>query len=195
LWLLSWLELLLLWWCIVPITNTAPALKSVKNTSSTASKAEKAIQSITKDRAEALSGFGQLAQVPLIALKQYADCGAVSLYWEGIAGEVAKLAETQPAVANVIDPLIKVGPYTGLITAVLPFILQIGVNHKLLSPGAMGTVPATALSAQAESSLAKQELEALTVQRDAEKEAAAVRAEIAESRRALADVQTDATGN
>lgn len=168
----------------MPITNAPPP--STKNTSST-TKVSKA-DSLTKDRAEALTSLGQFAQVPLIATKQFADAGAVSLYWPGVATEVAKLAESQPAIAKLIDPLMQVGPYSALIMAVLPFVLQIGVNHGMVSAGAMGTVPKTSLSAQVEASLAKQELEALTIQRDAERESAAVRQEIAESRKALADM-------
>ena len=171
----------------MPITNAAPALNRTKNVSSTASKAPKE-STVTKDRAEALTSLGQCAQVPLIATKQFADAGAVSLYWPGVATEVAKLAESQPAIAKLIDPLMQVGPYSALIMAVLPFVLQIGVNHKMVAAGAMGTVPATSLSSQVEASLARQELEALTIQRDAEKEAAEMRAEIAASRKALSDL-------
>jgi hypothetical protein len=180
----------------MPIIN-APAANATKNTSST-TKAAKTAASVTKDRADALTGLGQLAQVPLIATKQFADAGAVSLYWPDVSTEIAKLAESQPAIAKLVDPLLQIGPYTGLVMAVLPFILQIGVNHKFLTPGAMGTVPATTLSAQVESSLAKQELEALTIQRDAEREAAAMRKDIEDSRRALTDAmrdqQVDTTG-
>lgn len=171
--------------------GSAPALKTTKNVSSTATKAPKE-STLTKDRAEALTSLGQFAQVPLIATKQFADAGAVSMYWPGVATELAKLAETQPAIAKLVDPLMQVGPYSAIIMAVLPFVLQIGVNHKMVSPGAMGTVPATTLSSQVEASLARQELEALTIQRDAEKEAAEMRAEIAASRKALTELSQEA---
>jgi hypothetical protein len=120
------------------------------------------------------------------------------MHWPDVSAEIAKLAASQPAIAKLVDPLIQIGPYTGLVTALLPFILQIGVNHGRFSPGAMGTVPATTLASQIESAIAKQELEALTIQRDAERETAAMRRDIALSRKALADamrdVQVDATG-
>lgn len=169
----------------MPIVNAPPPV--VKKTASSVQRVAKESQ-LTKDRADALNGLGQLLQVPLIATKQHADAGAVSLYWPNIASEVAKLAESQPAIAKLIDPLIQIGPYTGLVMAVLPFVLQLGVNHKMVQPGAMGTVPAITLSSQVEASLAKQELEALTVQRDAEKASAALRQEIEESRKAVAEM-------
>jgi hypothetical protein len=191
LWLSSWLVSRLFWWCEMPIVNSAPVMNRAKNVSSTATAKPSKASTLTKDRAEALTSLGQFAQVPLIATKQFADAGAVSLYWPGVATELANLAESQPAIAKLIDPLMQVGPYSALIMAVLPFVLQIGVNHRMVSPGAMGTVPATSLSSQVEASLAKQELEALTIQRDAEKEAAEMRAEIAASRKALAELNSE----
>jgi hypothetical protein len=49
----------------------------------------------------------------------------------------------------------------------------------------MGTVPAVTLTSQVEASLAQAEFEALKVQLDAEKAAAAIKEEIAESRRQM----------
>jgi hypothetical protein len=171
----------------MPITNAPPPV--VKKPAATAKPVRES--GLTKDRTDALASLGQLAQVPLIATKQYADAGAVSMYWPNVASEIAKLADSQPAIAKLVDPLMQVGPYAALIAAGLPFLLQIGVNHKMISAGAMGTVPASTLSAQIESSLAKQELEALTIQRDAERESAEMRREIDDSRKALADAMRD----
>jgi hypothetical protein len=171
----------------MPVTNaTAPPSHATKPTA-----AEKKSSGILAERTDALNGLGQLAQVPLIATKQYADAGAVGLHWPDVAKEIAKLADSEPRIAQLIDPLIKVGPYTGLVAAVLPFMLQIGVNHGRVQAGVMGTVPGSTLDAQVQSSLAKAELEALTVQNEAEKAVAAMREEIIQSRRALADAMTD----
>ena len=168
----------------MPVTNaTAPPAHAAKPTA-----AEKKASGLQKDRTDALTGLGQLAQAPLIATKQYADAGAVGLHWPGIATEIAKLAESEPRIANLIDPLIKVGPYTGLIAAILPFMLQFGVNHGRVQAGVMGTVPGSTLDAQIQLSLSKAELEALTLQLDAEQGAAAMREQIAESRRAMSNV-------
>lgn len=138
-------------------------------------------------REEALNGFGQIGQVPLLAFKMYADVGAMSLHWPNIAKELAALADTQEPIAAVIDPLIKVGPYTALITAVLPLAMQVAVNHGKAPAGAMGTVPATTLTAQVETGLAMAELEALKMQQEAEKAAAEMREEIAVARKQMTD--------
>ena len=161
--------------------STAPSIKQTPNKSST-SKPSTGGNATHKARAEAVMSLGQLGQVPLIALKQYADAGAISLHWPKISEEIATLAETQPAIANLIDPLLQVGPYAALVTAVLPFILQIGVNHNRIQPGAMGTVPGSSLSAQIETAIAQAEAEALKLQLDAEKSSNAIRAEITKQR-------------
>jgi hypothetical protein len=167
----------------MPVTNaTAPPSHAAKPTV-----AAKKTETVLKARTDALTGLGQLAQVPLIATKQYADAGAVGLHWPEVAKEIATLADSEPRIAQLIDPLIKVGPYTGLIAAILPFVLQLGVNHGRVQAGVMGTVPSSTLDAQVQSSLAKAELEALTAQHEAEQAAAAMREEIAESRRAMAN--------
>jgi hypothetical protein len=123
----------------------------------------------------------------LLATKQYADAGAIGLHWPNVAEELATLAESQPAIAKFIDPLIKAGPYTGLVMAILPFAAQIAVNHGRISAGAMGTQPGNSLSAQVEASLAQAEMEALSAQLAAEKAAQALRDEIRLARKQMAD--------
>jgi hypothetical protein len=165
----------------MPITNAGPPPATKTTPKPTAPKTAKD-SALNAARTDALNGFGQLAQVPLIATKMYADAGAVGQYWPKIAKEIANLADSQDQIAKLIDPLIQVGPYTGLITAVLPFVLQIGVNHGRVSAGAMGTVPKETLSSQVETALAQAQLEALKTQRDAENAARAMRQEIASAR-------------
>jgi hypothetical protein len=60
----------------------------------------------------------------------YADAGAIAQHGPGISQETAKLAEQNESVANVIDYLTQAGPYMGLVSVVLPFVLQLAVNHN-----------------------------------------------------------------
>lgn len=169
----------------MPITSAPPPMggSSAKRTSTTA----KATQSTKAKRVEAINGLGQLAQAPLLATKQYADAGAIGLHWGGIAEELATLAESQPAIAKFVDPLIKAGPYTGLVMAILPFAAQIAVNHGRIAAGAMGTQPGNSLAAQIEASLAQAEMESLSAQLAAEKAAQALRDEIRLARKQMSD--------
>jgi len=127
--------------------------------------------------------------VPLVATKQLADAAAIGMHWPKLAHEIAVLAETQEAVANVIDPLMKVGPFAGLIAAAIPLAMQLAVNHGRMKPGQMGTVPAVSLQSQMETAMAQAELQALRMQQEAEEQAARARAEIQASRDNIAKMQ------
>lgn len=124
----------------------------------------------TADRAEGLNGLGQLGQAGLIAGKLYADAGALGLHWGNISREVATLAETDETIAKIIDPVLRVGPYTALIGAVLPLVAQIGVNHGRIPAGTMGTVSGRMLESQIQTTLMNAELEAKRAQAQAEAE-------------------------
>jgi hypothetical protein len=174
----------------MPITSSPPP---THGGNSGVAAVRKVSAAVTKKREEALADLGTLAQVPLIALKQYADVGAVNLHWPNVAREVAKLAEQEESIAKIIDPLMMVGPYAGLVSAVLPLILQLGVNHGRMSAGAMNTVPPSALGSQVEAAIAQQEVAALRVQLESEKEANAVRKEIDKARRDMIAMQQKET--
>src|SRR6267154_2245229 len=113
----------------MPITN-APPLRT-PSTSTKATTSSK-VPTVTESREEALNGLGQIVQLPLIGFKLHADAGAVGLYWPPIAKEISKLADGDERIAHLIDPLIKIGPYTALIAAALPFFAQLAVNHGMI---------------------------------------------------------------
>lgn len=171
----------------MPIVNTPPPVNSgSKRTSSTSSAPR---QTTKAKREEAINGLGQLAQAPLLAFKQYADAGTLGIHWPNVAKELAELAESQPVIANFVDPLIKVGPYTGLVMAILPFATQILVNHGRIPAGAMGTQPGNSIAAQVEASLAQAEMQSLQAQLEAERAAQALRDQIKKARKDMADSQ------
>ena len=106
-------------------------------------------RSITAARREGLESIGGVLILIASTAKQYADAGAVSLHWPGIAEEGAKLAETNDAVARGIDALCNFGPMAGLIGAALPFALQIAANHGRIDWGsakALGVIEPEALA-------------------------------------------------
>ena len=175
----------------MPIEFAAPPPKSTPNASGASPARNRATPRLTAEREEAVAQLGMFAQVPLMATKQLADAAALGLYWPKISHEVAKLAETQESIAQVIDPLIRVGPYAGLIAAFIPLLAQLAVNHGRVKPGLAGTVPAIALQSQMETEIAKTELQALRVQQEAEEQAAIARKEIQASRDALNKAQME----
>jgi len=171
----------------MPFTNDSTPPSGAQNRSSRPKTTK--IPASRAARTEAINGLGQLAQVPLIAFKQYADAAVIGKYWGNVSQELATLAESDPVIAKVVDPLLNVGPYAGLVVAVLPMVVQVLVNHGITAPGAMGTVPKNALAAQMEAELAQVELAAMQAQAAAEKTAQETRNSIELARRQMTDAQ------
>lgn len=128
-------------------------------------------------RTVGLMGLGQLAQGGLMISKQYADAAAIGMHWQGIAVEVAKLSETQPAIAGVVDTIIQAGPYAALITAVMPLAMQLAVNHGLIpmSAGLTGVIPPDILKTQMESQMLQMQADAMRQQQQARMDAEAAK--------------------
>jgi len=148
----------------MPITNTSPP--PARKTPVSVPRTDK----LQASREEALTGLGQLAYIPLLATKQYADAGALDMHGPGISREIAILAAREERVAKIVDPLLMVGPYAALVAAVLPLAMQLAVNHGRVDAGPMNTVPASALESRVKTQLAKMEAEQLRLQREAEAE-------------------------
>lgn len=87
----------------------------------------------TKDelRRDALDGVLQLAQFGCLAFGDFADAGAIGVFGPPMANETVKLANENAKVASKVDLLIEVGPYAGLVAAIIPFVAQLLVNHKV----------------------------------------------------------------
>lgn len=64
-----------------------------------------------------------------------ADSAAVSTYGPNISAAINQLALEKPEVASALDRLLAVGPYTVLIAAVAPLMMQIASNHGISLPG------------------------------------------------------------
>jgi hypothetical protein len=132
---------------------------------------EAAPSQTVQNRFRGLQGVGQGLQIACAMGRQYADAGAIGMYWDGIAQQTAELAETNVWVAKVADTLIQAGPLAGLVAAVAPLALQIMANHNVVDPGSvasMGVVHPDTLSAQIRAGMAKQAVEALQAQQQAE---------------------------
>jgi hypothetical protein len=139
-------------------------------------------RSLREVREEGLLGIGQLAQAGCVSMGQLADAGAVGRFFPPIAHEIAVLAETNTYAANMADVLLKVGPYAGLVTAMLPLVFQVAVNHGMFNNG-MGlqnfnVVPKETLEAQMRAELTRQMLEMQQLHAEALREAAKAEEEL-----------------
>jgi hypothetical protein len=132
-----------------------------------------------KDRVEGVNGIFQLAGLGFIMTGQFADAGAVSLHGPAISNEVVNLAEGDDRIAAVVDKLLQVGPYAGLVAAVMPLVLQILANHKIVPAdklGAAGVKLPETLESEVKTAMELQALEALRQQMAMEEELAEQRA-------------------
>lgn len=167
----------------MPIDTSA--VKAPPRRTSQGSKPAAAIQPVTtqspyEKRLDGLLGLGQLASAGLLMANQYADAAAIGQHFHPIAVELAKIADSNEAIAKPIDFLIEVGPYGALVTAVLPLALQIMANHRVINANAMlgqGVVPPEVLESQMKANVARMQTEALQAQRAAMQEAQAAEAE------------------
>lgn len=132
-------------------------------------------------RYQGISGVGQLIQGGLMLTKNYADAAAVGMHWDGVAKEVATLAESEPAIARVVDLVIQAGPYAGLIAAVMPLAMQLAANHGLIPSGGMtGVVPPEVLRSQMEAQILQQQAQALRERQEAMRAAEAAKNDLQE---------------
>lgn len=94
----------------------------------------KIIQGKTAQQAytEAAEGGLQIAAFAATAVGLHADAAAISMHAENVAPEIAKLAEGNAKVAAGLEWLTENGPYAALISACLPMLLQVAVNHGLV---------------------------------------------------------------
>lgn len=147
---------------------------------------------LTEQREEAVQGIFQIAGLGFIILGQYADAGAIDMHAPGIAHEAADLAQTNEGVAKGIDYLLQVGPYAGLIAVSMPLIMQLLVNHKVLPADKLSganVVKPEVLESQVKTAMARQAMEAIKAQQEAERELAELQAEMMASQNGAAPTE------
>jgi hypothetical protein len=154
----------------------APPRKSTPGRSNArqAAAVQPATQSLNEARRQGLMGLAQLGQGVALLFGQYADAAAIGQFFPPVAAELANVADGNDTFAKPIDILIEVGPYGGLIAAVLPFGLQIAANHgwvKAETLAGQGVVPPQVLESQMKARMAQMQAEALRQQRDAIRQA------------------------
>lgn len=86
-----------------------------------------------------LEGLGQMAAFAL-SFKSPPDAAAVLMHTPDIAAALNDLAQQKPEVAAVLDKILAAGPYGAILSAVVPLVVQVLVNHGKVGPGLMGTV-------------------------------------------------------
>jgi hypothetical protein len=135
------------------------------------------------ERKEAVNGLFQLAALGCVITGNPADAGAIGKHGDGIAAEVAKLAESNARLGGTLDKLLDAGPLAGVIAAVLPLSFQLMANHGVVKAeflSGAGVVAPETLAAEVRANQLRMQRDALKAQNDAEREMAQMRHETAE---------------
>lgn len=128
-------------------------------------------KTIDELREEAIGGILQIVQFGCLAFGNYADAGAIGHYGPPFVNEGVKLASENEAIASKVDLLIKVGPYAAFVGILIPFSLQIAVNHGVFKAEQFanaGIVSPQSLEYDMKATIAKQQYEAMQRQKEAE---------------------------
>lgn len=89
---------------------------------------------VQHDREEAVAGIFQIASFMCVATGQLADAAALNIHGANVSRETAALATRYDKVGALLDGLSQVGPFTAILAATMPLVIQIAVNHKRISP-------------------------------------------------------------
>src|ERR1700685_1461021 len=108
-------------------------------------------QSMHDTREQGILGLGQIGQAICMMREWFADAVPIQIDWPNVARETASLADQDERLGKAIDYLVSAGPYAGLLTAVLPFGMQIAANHGRIdaraASGLGGVMPPEMLEA------------------------------------------------
>jgi hypothetical protein len=113
-------------------------------------------------REQGLLGIFQVSAAICVMRGLYPDAGACTVHGPAISHEAAVLAESNEGIAKGLDYLIQMGPYSALLTAVLPFGLQIAANHGRIDAdkaSGLGVMDPATLEAKVKADVERQKLE------------------------------------
>ena len=82
-----------------------------------------------KRRFEDMDAFIKVGVAVAVFTKNHADAGAIAMHGPGFTRALAKQADTNEQIAKILDMLGAIGPYSELVGAALPLVMQILVNH------------------------------------------------------------------
>lgn len=118
-----------------------------------------------KNEPDYRAGIMGLLQIPIMGLAMVgrqtknpalqADGYALATHAPALAEALNETAKAQPAVGRALESIMKAGPYGAIIGAMVPLVMQLAANHKLMNPApAMGIHDPADLAAASDAQLA-----------------------------------------
>lgn len=104
---------------------------------------------VKKNEPDYRPGIMGLLQIPIMGMSMIgrqtknpalqADGMALAMHAPALAEALNETARAQPAVGRALESIMKAGPYGAIIGAMVPLVMQLAANHKLMNPApAMG---------------------------------------------------------
>lgn len=110
------------------------------------------------DRKAGVEGLLQItAGVLMVLPATQPDAAALGMHGENLGAAIVATADADERFGRALDKLLRTGPYTALVMAVVPLAAQVAANHKLVPAGFMGTEDPDKLRAQVTGLIAEQE--------------------------------------
>lgn len=97
-------------------------------------------EKVRQEREYALNGIWTAAAAFCMMGNQWADAGAISQHGPGVSKEAAALSLKYEKVGNALDALANVSPFANLLGAVMPLVMQIAANHKMVPAQALAGI-------------------------------------------------------
>lgn len=135
------------------------------------------VNKIQAEREEGINGLFQVAGAIAMVTGQWADAGAFAMHGPNVSRETAALGTRYERVGNALDALSQVGPFTAILAATMPLVLQLAANHKRIPVSKLatfGVVNPDVLEGQMRLEAQRQEYE---IRKAMEAEAEALKAE------------------
>lgn len=139
---------------------TSPPPKTRSTTRITVPKIDP--EKVQNEREQAVAGLFQIASAICLATGQLHDAGAINIHGPAIAHETAALATRYEKVGAVLDGLAQVGPFTAILAATMPLVIQLAANHNRIAPEkavAFGGKHPSILEGQMRMELRRQQME------------------------------------
>lgn len=128
-------------------------------------------KTVNDQRSEAVNGIFQLAGFGCVMTGNYADAAAIGMHAGPISTEIVTLGASNDSIGKAIDYLNQVGPYAGLISAVMPLVLQLLANHRRLDASKVpGLSSPQVLEAKVKAQMAAQAAEEMRQAQAAQRE-------------------------
>lgn len=120
------------------------------------------INKIQKEREDGLNGIFQVVSAISIMMGQWADAGAYNIHGPNVSRETAALGARYEKVGSALDALSQVGPFTAILGAAMPLVLQLAANHNKLPAeklASLGVVSPEVLESQMRMEALRQEMD------------------------------------